>query len=178
MNEKERPPSQLPECVKLYAEGTTANDPKVRQGFVDRFVEVWQILPAEDREAMERYFEANKGQLNVQLRDHHHNLTRGPSGDASAQYNYVLGAEIIYKSFIAKNLKNASCRYWIAHEIAHFFLHLHDDAHGTVYEVAEKQVEELLEHRWGFAKGSESDLAVEMYFINAGDQIDGNLVML
>jgi hypothetical protein len=105
-------------------------------------------------------------------------LPRGPSGGAPAQYIHGLGTdEVIYKCNIAKNLTYAACRHWIAHEIAHLFLHIRDNTHGNVYTVAEREVAELLDRRWGYSTESESNLEVEIYFINAGKQIDGRLVV-
>ena len=160
----------LPDPFRLYAEGTLATTADVKRRFVESFRATWSSLPTGDVESMTAHIlEMTLNGLEVHLRDYHHSLSTGPSGNATAQFIRELGcAEIIYRSLFAAHLSDSACRYWIAHELAHLFLSMTDSDHGTSPDVAEGEVAALLVERWGFGKNAELDLDREVTLIAGG----------
>lgn len=168
---------KFPGIVKFYSEGEMANNGEVKERFITNFVEAWAKIPNEDRQEIERYCETNSGHLGVQLRDRHPRFNEGPSKDAVAYYRHLPGVidEVVFKSSAIKSLTNKSRQYLIAHELAHLFLHVRDPNHGSVYEVAEREVAEFLVKRWGYEKDCESELNVDLFLIAIPSKGDGNL---
>jgi len=149
----------------FYAEGTVAKNPIVLKRFTSLFKAAWEAIPESDRDGIV----GGVGRpIEVQFRDDHPKLSRGPSGDAAAQASFQCGAvEIIFRSNWVEGISEATGKYLISHEMAHVFLWTHDPEHPKrEYAVAEKEVSDHLVQRWGFLETAESDLRVELYLLN------------
>lgn len=177
MNQK-RPNEVFPALINFYAEGEIAKTPAVAERFKQMLNRVWERIPGADRQIIEDFVEGTGQRLGIQLRDEHHNFSRGRSGKPLAQCIWGChGGELLFKSLFIKNLTTDTAERLIAHEFAHLYLFITDATHGRDYTKAEVDVDELLDTRWGYKPDGAQDIKIEDWLIGQGHQIDGAIVV-
>lgn len=109
------------------------------------------MLPDDMRTVMFKQI-ADDGDVDIELRDDHPRFRLGPSGNADAQFFYRgTHRELLFRCDKARVLEGRGFNYWIAHELAHLYLHIVDESHGTHREKDEPDVRNLLETAWGYS---------------------------